>query len=686
MSLAIFQRDRRLANASILLGILFAVSSNILVLFEVDYFPVRYCMALTAVCLIFGPAVWTTVKYRSDRGAMWGLGLASCMIVLGMMFQSSWLYEPLLDITGLEYSKLRNVVQDSLNEGGVALMFASVVSLLITASRNAWKAGDQEQQLRKLNFALSENQQRLAEAQAVADLGSWSWNSETNQTVWSDQMYRILGMSRDRPALTIFATIDRFVHPDDHSQVRRVAEEILATGQARSIEFRVIRGDGQERIFCADGTIKLDSDGAPVEMLGTVLDVTQRRRMQDELERRVEERTAALAKSNEQLRREVQERRHAEVELRASEYRFRELAENIDAVVWIQDASDGRVLYISPAYETIWRRSLDELETDPDAWLEAIHPDDQQRIRHHFGKSASTVLRKPYQTEYRLLWPDGSVRWIQNRGFPIRDDSGRVYRIGGVAIDITEQRATAEALRHADRLSVIGTLAAGIAHEINNPVGSILLSAQLAHKQVIASNGSATISSQIESIIDDAKRCGRIVKNVLTFSRSKVSEKQLIQLNEVVRNAETLARKYASSRKATLRLHLGNGLPDVFINPIEIGQVLINVIRNSVESKVEGVAVDIKTYRANRRVAVQLRDDGRGIPEKELQRIFDPFYTTRRSRGGTGLGLSISYGIVREHGGTIDIESEVGTGTCVTIELPGVAERSPEKEDFLASR
>ncbi len=674
MTLATFQRDRRLASVSISLGMLFIVTSNILVLFDVEYYPVRYSMAIIAVCLIFGPGIWMVAKYRSNRGAMGALILATVMIALGMAFETSGMGQLLLDLTGLEYSKLRHIVQDSLNEIGVSLVFASVVALLISASQKAWEAGDQEQQLRKVNRDLAESQQRLSEAQAVANLGSWSWNADTDETVWSEHMYRILGVNRDAPPETAFESIDRMVHPDDHARVRRIAEEIFKTGQPRSAEFRVIRSDTQERIFCADGTVEIGSNGKVVSILGTLLDVTERRRMHDELERRVEERTAELAQSNDQLRAEVQERRQAEAGLKESEQRFREMAENIDAVVWIQDASNGRILYVSPACEEIWRMSAEELRAQPQAWAKAIHPDDRDRVRAQFRKAMRAGLWQPYRSEYRLLWPDGSVRWIQDRGFPIHDESGKVCRIGGVATDITEQRAAAETLRHADRLAVIGTLAAGIAHEINNPVGSILLSAQLAEKQMLASNGPDAVTSQLTSIISDANRCGRIVKSVLAFSRSTLSEKQLEPLNDVVRSAEVLARKYAVSNKATLRLQLEEDLPNVMINSIEIEQVLINAIRNAVESKSEGVAVDIKTCLVNGRVAIQVRDDGRGIPENEMRRIFDPFYTTRRSQGGTGLGLSISYGIVREHGGSIHVESNVGGGTCVTIELPVAAD------------
>lgn len=676
MTMANFRRDRWVAISCVFLGIALITASNALDLLDVPYIPIRYAMVIIAICLVFGPAVWIVLKYRIDRIATRFIIAAIVLMTLGMAFELPIVHESLMTWTGLDLSQLRQLIQDSLQEGGVALFFAMVVSLMITSSQIAWKSKGHEKKLAELNRDLQESQERLAEAQAVAGLGSWSWKRETDETVWSEQMFKVLGMSPDAPAELIFDTIDRMAHPDDHARVRAVANEVYTTGKARSVEFRLIRADGEERIIYADGTIDMDANGMPVEMLGTVLDVTERRRMQDELERRVEERTAELVEANKRLQCEVKERRNAEAEVRASERRFRETAENFDAVVWVQDVSDGKVLYVTPAYKKMWQRSAAELMKNPDAWLEAVHPEDREAVRKKFRDARD---RKPYeriQVDYRLLWPDGSIRWIQDRTFPIRDAEGKVYRIGGVATDITEQRASAEALRHSDRLSVIGTLAAGVAHEINNPVGSILLSAQLAQKQMKASKDLGAVSKQLTSIVDDALRCGRIVKNVLTFSRPTSTEKTLANLNDVVQSAESLARKYVSSRKATLRLHLEDDLPQVLLNSTEMEQVLINLIRNALESKSEGVTVDITTQNDTDRVILLLEDDGAGIPADELKRLFDPFYTTRRSQGGTGLGLSITYGIVQEHGGTIAVESNVGTGTCVKLELPSATKVS----------
>lgn len=676
MTMTSFRRDRWLSISSVFLGIVLIIVANALALFEVPYIPIRYGMVLLAILMVFGPAVWVVFKYRIDRVATRFIIAATALMTLGMAFELPIVHESLMTWTGLDFSMLRQLIQDSLQEGGVALFFAMVVSLLITSSQIAWRSKGQENQLANLNRDLRESQERLTEAQAVAGLGSWSWKRETGETVWSEQMFKVLGMSPDAPAELIFDTIDRMAHPDDHARVRAVANEVYTTGKARPVEFRLIRADGEERIIYADGTIEMEPNGLPVEMLGTVLDVTERRRMQDELERRVEERTAELVEANKQLLCEVQERRNAEAELRESERRFRETAENFDAVVWIQNVRDRSILYVSPACEKVWRRSADALTEHRHARLESVHPEDREGVRKKFEHMLHHEPHERIQVDYRLLWPDGSVRWIQDRAFPIRDEAGTVYRIGGVATDITEQRASAEALRHSDRLSVIGTLAAGVAHEINNPVGSILLSAQLAQKQMDASIDLGPVSKQLSSIVDDALRCGRIVKNVLTFSRPTSTEKTLANLNDVVQSAESLARKYVSSRKATLRLHLEDDLPQVLLNSTEMEQVLINLIRNALESKSEAVTVDITTQNDNDRVILLLEDDGAGIPANELMRLFDPFYTTRRSQGGTGLGLSISYGIVQEHGGTIAVESNVGTGTCVKLELPSATKVS----------
>ena len=238
--------------------------------------------------------------------------------------------------------------------------------------------------------------------------------------------------------------------------------------------------------------------------------------------------------------------------------------------------------------------------------------------------------------------------------------------------ELVQQRTRAleesqERMRQAERLASIGTFAAGIAHEINNPLASILMTARHASRSV---QDRGIVETLLREIIEDTERCARVVKGVLQFARQERSEKRPVNLNDVVRRARDLTRKYAQRRGVRLELTVSDNLPSVAANPTELEQVFVNVINNAIEASREGQVVGVRTEQASGKVRVRVQDRGRGMTAEERQHAFDPFFTTRAKEGGTGLGLSMVHGNVTDHGGTINIETESGQGTTVTIEFP----------------
>jgi signal transduction histidine kinase len=188
-------------------------------------------------------------------------------------------------------------------------------------------------------------------------------------------------------------------------------------------------------------------------------------------------------------------------------------------------------------------------------WLEAIHPEDRPRVE------AAWALQRTeaeFREEYRVVRPDGSIRWIRDRGIAIRNPAGEVVRMVGLAYDITDYKAASERLQHTERLASIGTLAAGIAHEINNPIGGIQLAAQAA----LGAKSKEAADRALTDVIREAERVSRIVDNVLTFAREAVSEKHLSDFNDVVVRAAELARPRMEQQGHQARRELRRPAPE----------------------------------------------------------------------------------------------------------------------------
>jgi two-component system NtrC family sensor kinase len=219
-----------------------------------------------------------------------------------------------------------------------------------------------------------------------------------------------------------------------------------------------------------------------------------------------------------------------------------------------------------------------------------------------------------------------------------------------------------------ERLASLGMLAAGVAHEINNPLGGILSLSALALEDLSAEDPNRR---NLEEVVKQSERCREIVRGLLEFSRQSETGSERVDINETIEDTLRLVGKQAVFFNVQLSKNLEPTLPPVTGERSQLQQVLMNLIINAVQAMGEKGTLTVATGESGEGfVEVQISDTGRGIPADEVDRIFDPFYTTKESGEGTGLGLSIAYGIVTKHGGTITVASEVGKGSTFTIRLP----------------
>ncbi|MDQ3069000.1 MAG: PAS domain S-box protein [Acidobacteriota bacterium] len=385
---------------------------------------------------------------------------------------------------------------------------------------------------------------------------------------------------------------------------------------------------------------------------------------------------------------DISARVHAEQALHGSEERFQQIAGSISEAFWLTDQEKQEVVYVSAAYETIWGRSRASLYATPTQWADAIHEEDRARVLEAVRtKQASGE----YDEQYRILRPDGSIRWVRDRAFPVRGASDRVVRIAGVAEDVTDRLQLEAQLRQSQKMEAVGQLAGGVAHDFNNLVTIIMGYSELLLDDM-AKNDRARES--VDEIIKAAYRATALTSQLLAFSRKQVLAPRVVDLNATVRDTEKLLRRIIGE-DVELTTRLQPELGCVKVDAGQFAQTLVNLAVNARDAMPQGGALTIETsnldletdlttgdgvLRAGPHVVVTLTDSGEGMTDEVKRHLFEPFFTTKEPGKGTGLGLSVVHGFVRQSGGHIDVQSELGSGTVVTIYLPLVAGAPDEKD------
>ncbi|MEN3975277.1 response regulator [Emcibacter sp. SYSU 3D8] len=397
--------------------------------------------------------------------------------------------------------------------------------------------------------------------------------------------------------------------------------------------------------------------------------------------RKLEEKSLQLEQTNRTLETDIAERKAVEASLRESEQRFRLVAETIDEVFWITDPPKSRMIYVSPAFERIWGRPCEDLYQSPALWLDAVHEDDRERVD---AAAAEQHSGATYDETYRIRRPDGTQRWIHDRAFPVRTSSGEIIQMVGMAEDITERRQLEEEFRQAQKMEAIGRLAGGVAHDFNNILAAIMMQAEMA---CMAEELPAEASGYLDDIRGAAERAANLTRQLLAFSRRQVLQSRSLDINRAVTSlGRMLNRLLGDDVRLHLKLH--DAPLAVRADAGMLDQVLLNLVVNARDAMPSGGRITVATRIsdvtaedaagiegavAGRHVRLSVADTGIGIAPDNLTRIFDPFFTTKEAGKGTGLGLATVFGIVRQHGGWVTVESQVGKGTTFHVYLPFAA-------------
>ncbi len=364
-------------------------------------------------------------------------------------------------------------------------------------------------------------------------------------------------------------------------------------------------------------------------------------------------------------------RTRADEALRTSEERFRQLAENIDAAFWISEIDRPSVLYVSPSYERIWGRPGTELQASPLGALATIHREDRPRV---LAMQAKVAGGEVSEGEYRIHRPDGTVRWIRGRAFPVRDERGIVYRMAGIAEDVTRYKQLEEQLLQSERLSAAGILVGGIAHQLNNPLTGVLGFSQLLLRN---SAVEGKVRQSAERIHEEALRAKQIVASLLRFARHRTPKLEPVDLNAVIRGTLDSMGEELGRHAIAVSAQLNSELPSIQADRLQLRQLFTSLFTHAVRAMQNGhgrepKSLQVSTGRNERgRVEIRVADNGPGVPPELRRQLFDPLLGADDDRESPLAALSMAFAIVQDHRGEILVtESEPPPGATFVIELP----------------
>jgi len=499
--------------------------------------------------------------------------------------------------------------------------------------------------------ALRRSEAYLAESQRLTKTGSWAHLPDGPTLFWSAETFRISGFDPEQ-GFPDRETVWRRIHPEDREKLRRILQEAYEQKADYVSAFRYVMPDGTVKHMEGTGHPVLNAAGELVEFMGTMTDVTDRKR--------------------------------AEEALRRSEAYLADAQRLTHTGSWAYKAG-GVALYWSEENFRIWGFNPQHGVPDMETVQQRMHPEDRDREVEYAKRAVRAG--KDFAQEFRIVLPDGNVRHIQAVGHPVSNASGEVTEVLGTHIDITERKRAEQEreklrqleadLAHMNRLTMLGELASSLAHEINQPIAATITSASaclrwLKHDPPDLERARAA-AGRIEQ---DGNRAAEIVHRLRMFYKTGAPpHRELVDINEVVGEMLVLLRSEAARHSISLRTELAPQLPQTMADRVQLQQVLMNLMLNGIEAMTEGAGeLSIRSQRMeNGLLLVSVSDTGVGVPSEKVDLIFNAFYTTKPQ--GTGMGLAISRSIIEAHGGRLWATANGQRGATFHFTLPTEARK-----------
>ncbi|MGA3171197.1 MAG: PAS domain S-box protein [Chthoniobacteraceae bacterium] len=570
------------------------------------------------------PVLWAGIRF-GPRGAAW------MTLLMGMLMAWFTIHNPM------------GVTQADLNSGepmfvlNMAIIYASMAGLI-----PAIVLRERDRTLTKLR----ESEDRFNLAILGTSDGLWDWDISSGKVFFAPRFLELAGYEGcpDEEFPRIRATVLEHMHPEDRDRAAKAMEAHFDRRVPYDAEYRLRTRSGEYRWFRSRGQAIWDEQGQPVRMAGSIRDVT--------------------------------DAKQAERALRESEEKFSKAFGASPDGICISEVASGRLMEVNEAYCELYGYKREEVVGRSSVELGIFKT---PQVRDHFVKTLMDCgsVRDLEMLTYRS---DGQLRLVSVSAE--RMQLGASECIVSVIHDITERKRTEEQIRQAQRMDAIGQLAGGIAHDFNNMLAVI----QMQTSMMLGELGlEEQAKEDLRNIMAAAEKSANLTRQLLTFSRQSVPRTENLDLVEVIGAVIKLLRRVLGEN-ISLETRFASGLPLVNADPGMIEQVIMNLSINARDAMPRGGrlevnldACEIDAGRAGQHgatpgtfVRLVISDTGCGIAREQLPRIFEPFFTTKKVGEGTGLGLATAFGVVQQHQGWIEVESEVGRGTAFTVYLPAL--------------
>ena len=530
-----------------------------------------------------------------------------------------------------------------------------------------------EEELRSQNDELLEAQEALRESEfrwkfalEGAGDGVWDWNIQTGEAFYSQRYKEMLGFAENEIANTSDEWL-KLIHPEDAPGVITALQPYLdgKAGSAR-VEYRMLCKDGSWKWIVGRGmVVSRDSDGKPLRMIGTNSDIT--------------------------------ERKQAETKLAESEGILRDILESTLSGFWDWNLLDNTE-YLSPTFKQMFGYEDHEMENSPEAWQKIIFPDDLPGVLEVFDRHVKSLGREPFFNEIRYRHKDGSTVWVICAGRVIKwAGDGTPIRMVGCHVDITDRKRLEEEkhfleqqFQQTQKLESLGVLAGGIAHDFNNILAIIMGYCSLTKMDF------EDAEKHIPEIEKAAERAAALCRQMLAYAGKATLTQSQVNMRMLVDEMVSML-KTTTQQNVVIKPELGTDIPTITADASQLRQVVMNLIINAAEAigDAEG-EIDIKLAKAEikadqqekdhlnfiipagRYICFEVTDNGCGMDDESMRKIFEPFYTTKFT--GRGLGMSAVLGIIKAHHGALQLESQLGHGTTFKVYLPVQLSKSETEE------